>query len=89
MKRANENLFCRNDLTLITQLSGFQKKKIPMIWDSHEIFTEMPSVTNRWVQHVLEIIRKSIVLKLKYTMIANDSYADWFVKIMELRDLLS
>lgn len=82
MKRANENsILLSNDLdALLPNYLVSKRKKIPMIWDSHEIFTEMPSVTNRWVQHVWRLLEKSIVPKLKYTMIANDSYADWFVK---------
>lgn len=82
MKRANENsILLSNDLdALLPNYLVSKRKKIPMIWDSHEIFTEMPSVTNRWVQHIWRLLEKSIVPKLKYTMIANDSYADWFVK---------
>ena len=82
MNRANENsILLSNDLdALLPNYLVSKRKKIPMIWDSHEIFTEMPSVTNRWVQHVWRLLEKSIVPKLKYTMIANDSYADWFVK---------
>lgn len=82
MKRANENsILLSNDLdALLPNYLVSKRKKIPMIWDSHEIFTEMPSVTNRWVQHVWRLLEKSIVPKLKYTMIANDSYANWFVK---------
>ncbi len=68
-----------NDLdTLFPNFLVSKIKKIPLVWDSHEIFTEMPSVTGRWVQGIWRLIEKSIVPKLRFIMTANDSYADWF-----------
>lgn len=87
MKRADQNTILHsNDLdTLLPNFLVSKIKKIPLVWDSHEIFTEMPSVTGRWVQKVWRFLEKSIVPKLQYMLIANDSYADWFVETYKIK----
>lgn len=87
MKRAEQNTILHaNDLdTLLPNYLVSKLKKIPLVWDSHEIFTEMPSVTGRWVQNVWRFLEKSMVPKLKFIMIANDSYADWYVKTYHIK----
>lgn len=86
MRRADQNTILHsNDLdTLLPNFLVSKIKKIPLVWDSHEIFTEMPSVNGRWVQKVWRGLEKSIVPKLRWMMIANDSYADWFVKTYQI-----
>lgn len=87
LKKTDKNTVLHsNDLdTLLPNFLVSKIKKIPLVWDSHEIFTEMPSVTNRWVQHVWRFLENAIVRKIKFFMIANDSYADWFVKTYKIK----
>lgn len=87
LNRADKNTILHaNDLdTLLPNFLISKIIKIPLVWDSHEIFTEMPSVTNRWVQYVWRFLEKTIVPKLQYIMIANDSYADWFVRTYSIK----
>lgn len=87
MRRADQNTILHaNDLDAILPNYLVSKiKNIPLVWDSHEIFTEMPSVTNRWVQNIWRLLENALVRKLKYFMIANDSYADWFVRTYHIK----
>lgn len=87
IKKADKNTILHsNDLdTLLPNVLVSKIKKIPLVWDSHEIFTEMPSVTNRWVQKIWKFLENSLVRKIKYFMIANDSYADWFVRTYKIK----
>lgn len=87
LKKADKNTILHsNDLdSLLPNYLVSKIKGIPLVWDSHEIFTEMPSVTNRWVQKVWRFLENSLVKKIKYFMIANDSYADWFVKTYKIK----
>ena len=86
-KKADKNTILHaNDLdALLPNYLVSKIKNIPLVWDSHEIFTEMPSVTNRWVQKVWRFLENSLVRKIEFFMIANDSYADWFVRTYKIK----
>ena len=80
LKKADRNTILHaNDLdALLPNYLVSKIKGIPLVWDSHEIFTEMPTVTNRWVQHVWRLLENALIRKIKYFITANDSYANWF-----------
>jgi glycosyltransferase involved in cell wall biosynthesis len=80
LKKADQNTILHaNDLdALLPNYLVSKIKGIPLVWDSHEIFTEMPTVTNRWVQHVWRLLENALIRKIKYFITANDSYANWF-----------
>ena len=82
IKRAdNKTILLANDLeTLMPNYLISRKRNIPIIFDSHEIFTEMPTIQGRWVKHVWKKIEKSFVPKISKMITASDSYANWFVK---------
>ena len=86
-KKADKNTILHaNDLdALLPNYLVSKIKGIPLVWDSHEIFTEMPSVTNRWVQNIWRLLENALVRKIKFFMIANDSYADWFVRTYKIK----
>ena len=86
-KNADKNTILHaNDLdALLPNYLVSKIKNIPLVWDSHEIFTEMPSVTNRWVQNIWRLLENALVRKIKFFMIANDSYADWFVRTYKIK----
>lgn len=55
-----------------------KKMNIPLVFDSHEIFTEMPAVQNRISQKVWRILERKIVPHIKFMMTESASYAEWF-----------
>ena len=82
LKKADKNsILLSNDLdSLLPNYLVSKKLGIPLVFDSHEIFTEMPSVQGRCTQKVWRRLERSIVPKLRYMMTASESYADWFAK---------
>ncbi len=68
-----------NDLdTLLPNYLISKKYNLPLVYDSHEIFTEMPSVKGRFVQKIWRLLEKTIYPKLKHRISASDSYANWY-----------
>lgn len=82
LKKADKKtILLSNDLdTLLPNYLVSKKLNIPLVFDSHEIFTEMPSVNKRFTQKIWRTLEKTIVPKMKYMMTASESYADWFQK---------
>lgn len=87
LQKANKNsILLSNDLdTLLPNYLISKKLRIPLIFDSHEIFTEMPSLNGRFTQKIWRKLEQSIVPKLKYIMTASESYADWFAKTYQIQ----
>ncbi len=77
----NKTILLANDLeTIMPNYLISRKLQIPMVFDSHEIFTEMPTLQGRWVKKIWKAIEKNFVPKMKRMITASDSYADWFAK---------
>lgn len=72
------NILISNDLdTLVSNYLVSKIKRIPLIYDSHEYFTEVPELINRpKVKKVWQFIEKLIVPKLKFGITVNDSLAE-------------
>ncbi len=82
----NKTILLANDLeTIMPNYLISRKLKIPMVFDSHEIFTEMPTIQGRWVKKVWKVIEKNFVPKMKRMITASDSYAGWFVQEYSIR----
>lgn len=80
-KSTSETILLANDLdTLWPNYLVSKKLKIPLIFDSHEIFTEMPSLQGRFVKKIWKFLEKRFVPKVKYMMTESESYAEWFTK---------
>jgi glycosyltransferase involved in cell wall biosynthesis len=86
LAKADRNtILLSNDLdTLLPNYLISKKLNIPLVFDSHEIFTEMPSVNGRFTQKIWRSLESFIVPKLKYMMTASEGYADWFHKSYEI-----
>lgn len=71
-----------NDLdTLLPNYLVSKIKGIPLIYDSHEIFCEVPELQNNSTKkRIWEFIEKKIVPKLKKCVTVNESIASYFSK---------
>lgn len=87
LKRADKNtILLANDLdTLLPNYLVSKKLMIPLVYDSHEIFTEMPSLTGRWTQKVWRLLESQLVPKVQYMMTASKSYSTWYEKKYQIR----
>lgn len=82
----SSTILLANDLdALLPNYMISRKLKIPLVFDSHEIFTEMPSINGRFTQRIWRSLEAFIVPKLKYMITASESYADWFHKTYQIK----
>ncbi len=76
----NADLLFANDLdTLWPNYLASKLKNIPLVYDSHEIFCEVPELQNTPVKkRIWERLEKKIVPQLKYCITVNESIAKYF-----------
>ena len=76
LKKQQADVFIANDLdTLLATYMAAKAKGIPLIYDSHEYFTEVPELQGRWAKKVWTAIETRIFPKLKYVYTVNESIA--------------
>ena len=89
----SSDLLYSNDLdTLLPNYLVAKIKGIPLIYDSHELFTEVPEIQGRWVKKVWLGIEQFIFPKLKNVITVNDSIANIYqnkyqVKVNVIRNI--
>ncbi len=82
-----KQLLVSNDLdTLLPNFLIAKAWHIPLVYDSHEYFTEVPELVSRpKTQAIWKRIERSIFPKLKNVITVNDSIADMFEKDYGIR----
>ncbi len=88
-------LFTKKDILLSNDLdsllpnymiSRLQKKKL--VYDSHELFSELPSVQGRFSQNIWRYLEKRLLPKIKYFFTVSDSIAEWYFKAYGTKPLV-
>ena len=84
------DLLVSNDLdTLLPNYLISKIKRIPLVYDSHEYFTEVPELVDRpLVQKVWKIIERAIFPKLTDVITVNDSIAELFYQDYGLKPVV-
>lgn len=85
-KADSETILLANDLdSLLPNYYVSKKLNIPLVFDSHEIFTEMPSIQGRFTQKIWRFLERKILPNLKYIMSASESYSNWFKETYKIK----
>jgi glycosyltransferase involved in cell wall biosynthesis len=76
------SLLVANDLdTLLPNYYFSKQRKCALVYDSHEIFCEVPELQETPLKKkIWESVEKAIVPKLKYCITVNQSIANWFTE---------
>lgn len=78
-KADKKTILLANDLdALLPNYLLSKKLNIPLVFDSHEIFPEMPAVQGKMSQKLWRYLQNKIVPNLKFMITASGSYAQWF-----------
>ena len=80
-KVTSDTILFANDIdALYPNYLVSKKYNVPLVFDSHEIFTEMPAIQGKLSQKLWRFIEGNLVPKMKYMMTESESYADWFTE---------
>lgn len=78
-KNIENTILLSNDIdALLPSYLISNKKNVPLVFDSHEIFTEMPAIQGKLSQKIWRLVEKRLVPKVKFMMTESESYAKWF-----------
>ncbi len=84
-KADNNTVLYANDLdALLPNYLISKKLNIPLIFDSHEIFSEMPAIQGKMSQKLWRFLEKKLVPNVRFMITASGSYANWFSKKYEV-----
>lgn len=81
-KKADQNTILHaNDVDALYPNYLIAKKlNIPLVFDSHEIFSEMPAVQGKMSQKLWRYVEKTVIPQLSWMITASGSYGKWFHK---------
>lgn len=81
-KKADHNTILHaNDIdALLPNYLIAKKLNIPLVFDSHEIFSEMPAIQGKMSQKLWRYLEQRVIPKLEFMITASRSYARWFQK---------
>lgn len=79
-KRSDKNtILYANDLdALLPNYLIAKKLNIPLVFDSHEIFSEMPAIQGKMSQKIWRYLEKAVIPNIKFMITASAGYAIWF-----------
>lgn len=76
-----KTILLANDLdALLPNYLISKSLNIPLVFDSHEIFTEMPAIQGRFTQKIWRSLESFLLPKMRYMMTESESYAQWFTE---------
>lgn len=85
----SNTILLANDLdALLPNYLISKKLNIPLVFDSHEIFTEMPSLQGRFTQKIWRFLERNSIPNIKYMMTESVSYAEWFEKHYSVKPIV-
>ncbi|WP_370899126.1 glycosyltransferase family 4 protein [Chryseobacterium gossypii] len=81
-KKADRNTILHaNDVdALLPNYLVSRKLNIPLVFDSHEIFSEMPAIQGKMSQKLWRYLEKKVIPEIKLMITASEGYARWFQK---------
>ena len=81
-KSDKKTILLANDLDSLLPFYLVSKLyRLPLIFDSHEIFSELPSLTDRpKTKKVWKTLERFLIPKIKHFYTVSDGYANWFKK---------
>ncbi|MFK5959170.1 MAG: glycosyltransferase [Lutibacter sp.] len=83
------NILLSNDLdTLLPNFMMSKLLQIPLVFDSHELFSELPSIRGRYSQKVWRFLENWLVPKQKYFFTVSGSIANWFYENYGVKPLV-
>ncbi|MCW3160666.1 glycosyltransferase [Chryseobacterium oryctis] len=75
----NNTILYANDLdALLPNYLLSKNLNIPLVFDSHEIFSEMPAIQGKMSQKLWRYLEKKIVPNIQFMITASSGYANWF-----------
>ena len=78
-----------NDLdTLLPAYIISKLRNKPLVYDTHEIFSEVPEIQGRWVKKVWVFIENMLFPKLKTVITVNQSIADFYQQKYNRYDII-
>lgn len=79
-KKADQNTILHaNDLdALLPNYLIAKRLNIPLVFDSHEIFSEMPAIQGKMSQKLWKYLEKKLIPDIKFMITASGSYGKWF-----------
>ncbi|WP_294301421.1 glycosyltransferase family 4 protein [uncultured Chryseobacterium sp.] len=80
-KADKDTILHANDLdALLPNFILAEKLHIPLVFDSHEIFSEMPAIQGKMSQKLWRYLEKRLVPNQQFMITASTGYAGWFRK---------
>lgn len=78
-KADKDTILHANDLdALLPNYLLARKLNIPLVFDSHEIFSEMPAIQGKMSQKLWRYLERKVLPDIHFMMTASGSYAKWF-----------